>query len=168
MKKAKLAILSHFAPLQWENIGKVANQVKLAIPSQSELLRYKKIGKVAKQAKLVIPSHSVPLLWEKIGKVRKQAKLAVPSCKMGEIGHSKSFCTISVGKDWKSCKQVKLAIWSHSAPHWWEKIGKVVKQAKIGCSESFFATPVRKDWKSCKMGEIGHSEPFCTPSVGKD
>ena len=59
------------------------NGVKLAIPSHSEPLRRKKIGKVANWVKLVIPAsvNSEPLL---VGKDWK-------SCKLGEIGHSKSF-----------------------------------------------------------------------------
>ena len=39
MNWAKLAIPSHSEPLQWEKIGKVANQVKLAILSHSEPLQ---------------------------------------------------------------------------------------------------------------------------------
>ena len=82
------------------------------------------MGKVSKQAKLVVLSHSVPLLREKIGKVVKQAKLAILShsvplqCekigKMGEIGQSESFCTTSVGKDWKSCKTGEMGGIDHS------------------------------------------------------
>ena len=53
----KLAIPSHSEPLQWENIGKVANQVKLAIPSHSEPLQWEKIRKVANRAKLAVLSH---------------------------------------------------------------------------------------------------------------
>ena len=67
-ESAKLAILSHYEPLEWEKIGKVANQAKLAIPSHSEPLRWQKIGKVANWAKLAIPSHSEPLWWAKIAK----------------------------------------------------------------------------------------------------
>ena len=74
MNRVKLAILSHSEPLQWEKIGKVANQPKLAILSHSEPLRWEKIGKVAYQAKLAIPGHSEPLWWEKIGKVATQTK----------------------------------------------------------------------------------------------
>ena len=47
MNWAKLVIPSHSEPLQWEKIGKVANQAKLPIPSHSEPLQWKKIGKVA-------------------------------------------------------------------------------------------------------------------------
>ena len=46
-------------------IGKVANQAKLAILSHSEPLQWEMIGEVANQAKLAIPSHSEPLQWEK-------------------------------------------------------------------------------------------------------
>ena len=51
--------------------------------------------------------------------------------------HAKSFCSTSVGKDWKSCKM-----------------------GEIGHSKSFHATVVRKDWKNCELGEIGHLESF--------
>ena len=71
---AKLAVLSHSEPLQWEKIGKVVNAL-----SHSGLLQLEKIGKVANWAKLAVPSHSEPLQWEKIGKVVKHAKLAVLS-----------------------------------------------------------------------------------------
>ena len=54
--------------------------------SHSEQLQWEKIGKVANQEKLAILSHSEPLQWEKIGKVANWK-----SCKSGEIGHSKSF-----------------------------------------------------------------------------
>ena len=60
MKRVKLAIPSHYTPLQWEKIGKVANWVKLAIPSHSEPLQSEKIGKVVKSVKLAILSHSEP------------------------------------------------------------------------------------------------------------
>ena len=50
----------------------------MAVPSLSEPLQWEKIGKVANQAKLAILSLSEPLWWEKIGKVTNQAKLAVP------------------------------------------------------------------------------------------
>ena len=55
---AELAVPSHSEPLQWEEMGKVANQVKLAILSHSEPLRWEKIGKVVNRVKLAIPSHS--------------------------------------------------------------------------------------------------------------
>ena len=60
----------------------------------------------------------------------------------------------------------KIGSLSHSAPHQWEKIGKVAKQVKLGemgridHSESFCATFVGNDWKSCEAGKIGHSETF--------
>ena len=66
--------IGHSEPLQWEKIGKVANQVKMAIPSHSEPLWWEKIGKIANWAKLAIPSHYQPLWWEKIGKVATQTK----------------------------------------------------------------------------------------------
>ena len=62
------------------NIGKVANQVKLAIPSHSEPLWWEKSGKVVNWVKLAIPSFSEPLQWKRL-----------ESCKLGKIGHSKSF-----------------------------------------------------------------------------
>ena len=71
-KSCKSGKIGHSEPLQWEKIGKVANQAKLAIPSHSEPLRWGKIGKFANRAKLAIPSHSEPLWWEKIGKVVNQ------------------------------------------------------------------------------------------------
>ena len=40
MNWAKLLIPSHSEPLQWEKIGKVANQAKLAVPSHSEPLQW--------------------------------------------------------------------------------------------------------------------------------
>ena len=48
--QAKLAVLSHSEPLQWEKIGKVANRTKW--PSHSERLRWEKIGKFATWTKL--------------------------------------------------------------------------------------------------------------------
>ena len=42
--------------------------------------------------------------WRKIGKVAKQVKLG----EMGGMDHSKSFCAISVGNDWKSCEAGKI------------------------------------------------------------
>ena len=69
-----LAVLSHYEPLWWEKIGKVANQVKLAVPSHSEPLLWEKIGKVVHQVKLAVPSNSEPLWWEKIGKVATWTK----------------------------------------------------------------------------------------------
>ena len=52
-----------------------------------------------------------------------------------QIGHSKSICTTSVGKYWKSCKT-----------------------AKFGHSESVWTTLVGKYWKSCKTAKIGYSK----------
>ena len=49
MNRMKLAILSHYEPLQCEKIGKVVNQVKLAVPSHSEPLQWEKIGKVVNE-----------------------------------------------------------------------------------------------------------------------
>ena len=46
MNRAKLAILSHSEPLQWEKIRKALNQAKLAIPSHSELLGGKRLEKL--------------------------------------------------------------------------------------------------------------------------
>ena len=68
MNWAKLAIPSDPESLQWEKIGKIANQAKLAIPSDSEPLWWEKIGKVANQVKLVILSNSEQVWWEKIVK----------------------------------------------------------------------------------------------------
>ena len=50
-------------PLQWEKIGKVANQANLAVPNHSEPLWWEKIGKVVNWAKLAVLSHSEPLWW---------------------------------------------------------------------------------------------------------
>ena len=69
------------------------NQVKLAIPSHYEPLQLEKIGKVVNQVKLAVPNHSKPLWWEKIGKVVNQSKLVGKDwkrCKSGKIGHSES------------------------------------------------------------------------------
>ena len=66
MNWVKLAILSHSVLLLWKMIQKVVTQVKLAIPSHFDPLQCEKIGKVSK---LAILSHSEPLQWEKIGKV---------------------------------------------------------------------------------------------------
>ena len=44
--------MSYSEPLQWEKIGKVANQVKLAIMSHFEQLRWEKIGKVGNWGKI--------------------------------------------------------------------------------------------------------------------
>ena len=52
---------------------------------------------------------------------------------MGEIGQSESFCTTSVGKEWKSCKTGEMGGIDHS--------------------ESFCATFVGNDWKSCEAGQ---------------
>ena len=71
--------IGHSEPLQWEKIGKVANQTKLDVLSHSEPLWWEKIGKVVNWAKLAVPSHSEPLWWEMIGKVMNQVKLAVLS-----------------------------------------------------------------------------------------
>ena len=66
----------------------------------------------------------------------------------------------------KIVKWVKLVSLSHSAPHQWEKIGKVAKQVKLGemggidHSELFCATFVGNGWKSCEAGKIIHSESF--------
>ena len=115
----RLAVPSHSEPLQWEKIGKVANQVKLAVPSHYEPLQWEKIGKVVNRAKLAIPSHSEPLWWEKIGKVANWAKLAI-------LSHSELLRWEKIGK---VVNRAKLAILSHSGPLWWEKIGKVVNWA---------------------------------------
>ena len=45
-KSCEWVQIGHSELLQWENIGKVANQVKLAIPSHSELLRWEKLEKL--------------------------------------------------------------------------------------------------------------------------
>ena len=79
MNWVELAVLSKSEPLQWEKIGKVANQVKLAVPSQSELLWLEKIGKVANLVKLDILSNMSCFS----GKDWK-------SCDSGELGHSES------------------------------------------------------------------------------
>ena len=55
MNQAKLAILSHSEPLQWEKIGKVVNRVKLAVLSHSEPLT---VGKDWKSCKLGEIGHS--------------------------------------------------------------------------------------------------------------
>ena len=96
-----------------------------------------------KWVKLAVLSHYTPIWWEKIGKAAKRVKLVIlhhiggKRCKMGEIGHSKSLYTTSVGKDWKHCET-----------------------GKIGHSESFSTASVGKDWKSGETGKIGHSESF--------
>ena len=62
-KQAKLAVVSHSAPFQWEPIGKAAKWVKLAILSHSAPHQWAKIKNVAKQTKkFAVLSHSVPLL----------------------------------------------------------------------------------------------------------
>ena len=61
--QAKLLILSHFEPLQWEKIGKVVNQAKLAVQSPFEPLWWEKIRKLVNRAKLAVLSHSEPLWW---------------------------------------------------------------------------------------------------------
>ena len=76
----KLVVPSHSKPLQWEKIGKVANQAKLVIPSHSEPLQWEMIGKVANQVKLAILGHSATL----VGKAWK-------SCESGKIGRSETF-----------------------------------------------------------------------------
>ena len=80
-KSCEFSKIGHSEPFQWEKIGKVANQVKLVILTHSEPLQWEKIGKVVNQAKLAILSHYKPALVAKYWK----------SCKLGEIGHSKSF-----------------------------------------------------------------------------
>ena len=59
----------------------------------------------------------------------------------GQISHSESIWTSSVGKYWKSCK--------------------------IACYKSIQTTLVGKYWKSCKTTKIGHSESIQTILVGK-
>ena len=61
MNQAKLAILSHFEPLQWEKIGKDVNQMKLAVLSHSEPLWWEKIGKVVNWVKLAVPKGYIVL-----------------------------------------------------------------------------------------------------------
>ena len=43
MNQAKLAIQSHFEPLWWEKVGKVANQAKLLILSHFSGKRLEKL-----------------------------------------------------------------------------------------------------------------------------
>ena len=62
----------------------------------------------------------------------------------GQIGHSESIWTTSVGKYWKSCKT-----------------------ANIGHSKSIQNTSVGKCWKSCKMAKTGYSKSIQTTLVGK-
>ena len=50
-KSCELGKIGHSEVLQWEKIGKVANQAKLAIPSHSEPLQWEKIGKVVNRVK---------------------------------------------------------------------------------------------------------------------
>ena len=64
----------------------------MAILSNSEPLQWEKIGKVANHVKLDNLGPSEPLWWKRLEKLQ-----------IRPIGHSKSFGTTSVGKDWKSC-----------------------------------------------------------------
>ena len=57
------------------------------------------------------------------------------------IGHSKSFWTMLVGKDWEKCGMTK-----------------------IGHSESFWTTLVGRDWKKCRT-KIEHCLGICYKNV---
>ena len=76
---------------------------------------------------MVIPDHFKPLYWEK--NAEKNGKI--------KIGHSQSFWTTLVGKDWKKCKIIKI---EHS--------------------KSFWTTLVGKDWEKCAITKIEHSKSF--------
>ena len=56
---------------------------------------------------------------------------------MAKIGHCESIWTTLVGKYWKSCKQLKLAIPHQFEPLHYENIIKVEKWAKLAVLNQF-------------------------------
>ena len=79
-KGPKLGLPNYFRPLKCEKMGKVQNNQNWAF--------------------MIISDHFKPLCWEK--NEEKNGKI--------KIGHSQSFCTTLVGKDWKSAEQAKLSV----------------------------------------------------------
>ena len=75
------------------------------------------MGKVEKSpnwAFMIISDHFKPLCWEK--NEEKNGKI--------KIGHSQSFWTTLVGKDWEKCEMTKLGHYESFLTIWWEKIEK--------------------------------------------
>ena len=63
---------------------------------------------------------------------------------------------------------LKLAVPSHSEPLWREKIGKVVNWVKLDVPSHFEPLQWKRIGKIVNSYKIGHSELFCTTSVGED